>query len=304
MFDPALIAAVLGSLLTAAPLPIEARFEHSLSASDGVLPISGANLAWEPVRDELFATSAGLVRIFNAQGMQVFEFGEEPEVGGILSVGPLAHGDLIALSNFDDGLRLLRLNFRGELLGRIPYTLPAVVGAFTPSILRIADGQLYLCDTQTMKAVVLDTQGAFVTWYDLGALLKVEDVETTGIRGFNIDDAGNLLVTVQPMFSAFVVSPTRTVRAFGVPGSTPGKFNVVGGIASDARGNLYVTDILRAAVMVFDRDFNFLREFGYRGARPQNLLGPEELVVAQDRLYVANGGRRGVSVFTMESKEP
>jgi hypothetical protein len=53
-------------------------------------------------------------------------------------------------------------------------------------------------------------------------------------------------------------------------------------------------------VMIFDRGFNFLGEFGYRGARPENLIVPDDVVVdKKDRVYVAQARRRGVSVFAL-----
>jgi hypothetical protein len=53
--------------------------------------------------------------------------------------------------------------------------------------------------------------------------------------------------------------------------------------------------------MIFDKDFNFIREFGYRGGSPQNLIVPNDIAVdGRDRVYVAQGRRRGVSVFALE----
>jgi hypothetical protein len=56
-------------------------------------------------------------------------------------------------------------------------------------------------------------------------------------------------------------------------------------------------------VMVFDRDFRLLAEFGYRGARPENLIVPDDLAVdGRDRVYVSQGRRRGVSVFSLSGQ--
>jgi hypothetical protein len=52
--------------------------------------------------------------------------------------------------------------------------------------------------------------------------------------------------------------------------------------------------------MVFDKDFNFLIEFGYRGAKPENLITPDDIAVDQrDHVYVSQGRNRGVSVFAL-----
>lgn len=299
-----LLPLILASILAVEPAPAtELVFLHSLASSSGVLPMSGVSLAWEPSHRELYVSGNGLVRVFNEAGMQVFEFGEDPAVGGILSAVPLPGGDLIALSFLEGKLALLRVNFRGEPLGRVALELPEALTGFTPTVLRYVGGKLYLADTGMMQVLVADPQGAFITSYDLGALLSLgTERADNGLRGFNVDSAGNLLVTIQPLFAAYVISPDRTVRTFGTRGSTPGKFNVVGGITRDEGGHFYVADILRSVVMVFGADFKFVREFGYRGNGRGNLAGPDELALGEGRLFVANNARRGVSVFKVEHR--
>jgi DNA-binding beta-propeller fold protein YncE len=87
------------------------------------------------------------------------------------------------------------------------------------------------------------------------------------------------------------------VESFGGPGNLPGKFNVVGSIASDDKGFIYVADLLKSVVMVFDKDFNFQMQFGYRGNERGNLNVPLQVVVMNDKLFVNQARSRGVSVF-------
>lgn len=298
------LAPILASLLAVEPAPAtELVFLHSLASSAGVLPISG-RLAWEPSHQELFVTGHGLVRVFNTAGMQVYEFGEDPAVGSILGAVPLENGDLIALSSLQGKLVLLRVDFRGGLQGTVVLEVPEKLAGFAPSVLRYAGGKLYLADVGQMTVLVVDPSGALLDSYDVAALLSLSDQERadTGLRGFNVDFAGNLLLTIQPLFAAYVISPDRTVRTFGVRGSTPGKFNVVGGITRDAAGNLYVADMLRSVVMVFDANFEFVHEFGYRGKAPGALAGPDEIALGDGQLFVVNNARLGVSVFKVEHR--
>jgi len=94
-----------------------------------------------------------------------------------------------------------------------------------------------------------------------------------------------------------VLSPDGTLRSFGIKGSAPGKFNVISGIAVDEKGYYYVTDILKSAVLVFDKDFRWLKEFGYRGNRPGSLASPVDVAAGGGKIYVSQYARRGVSVF-------
>ncbi|HMN03034.1 MAG TPA: hypothetical protein PKC17_09745, partial [Geobacter anodireducens] len=88
------------------------------------------------------------------------------------------------------------------------------------------------------------------------------------------------------------------VDSFGKRGSAPGKFGVPAGIAADGLGNYYISDKLRCAILVFDRQFKFIHEFGGRGDAPGSLVGPDDLAIdAEGKLYVGQLGKRGVSVF-------
>ncbi len=106
------------------------------------------------------------------------------------------------------------------------------------------------------------------------------------------------------IFKAFVVAPDgASVGQFGQPGSAPGLFGVAGAIVGDDNGNVIVADRQRSAVMVFDKNFRFVTEFGYRGSRPENLIRPGGLAVGSGgRVYVSQLRRRGVSVFTVTSE--
>ena len=100
------------------------------------------------------------------------------------------------------------------------------------------------------------------------------------------------------LFAAFRLSPDGNISGFGRPGSAPGSFNLVGDIVADDQGYYYVADRLKSAVLIFDQDFKFIKDFGYRGILPDNLIGPNYLVLdTKGRLYVSQLKNRGVSVF-------
>ncbi len=119
--------------------------------------------------------------------------------------------------------------------------------------------------------------------------------------GFTADEAGNIFFTIPTLFQVYKFSADGHLTSFGRPGSAAGRFGVIAGVATDAEGNLFVTDKLKCVVMMFDKDFNFVTEFGYRGTRPENLIVPDDIAVdGKDRLYVSQGRRRGISVFALE----
>jgi DNA-binding beta-propeller fold protein YncE len=297
--------APLASMLLASATPpagatFEVPFQHKLSTAFGALPFMEAVLSWDPEQREMYVTGDGSARVFNENGMEVYTFAEDPQVGTISRIAAIEGGDLLAQVYREGRLALVRLNYRGEFIREItPSGVPAgYESAVRQGFMRYQGGRIYLADRGAMRVVVLDLAGACVASWDLAEKIGESDNRADlGVRGFNVDLQGEILFTVQPLFRAFVLSPEGEIRSFGVKGSAPGKFNVVSGIARDDAGNFYVADILKSAVLVFDGELRFVREFGYRGGGEGSLAAPDDLAVGADKLYVSQHARRGVSVF-------
>jgi hypothetical protein len=294
------IAAIALAALPAAA-SVESAFLYRLSDFSGLVATSGAALAWDRHGREVHVVDGGMVRIFDASGMEVHRYGGNRPPGHVMSVAPVADGDVFALVRHGGEAQLWRCDFRGEPRARVelPRLPSSFADGFSPSVLATNDRSLHVADPDSMRVVVLEMNGAFRATLDLATMIGFDERKRldTGISGFSVDLDGNVLFTISPEFSAYVVSPRGEVRKFGSPGSAPGRFNVVGGIASDEAGNLFVTDVLRSVVMVFDRKLEFLHEFGRRGAHDGSLVQPRDIVVGGGRLFVSQNARRGVSVF-------
>jgi hypothetical protein len=277
-------------------------FLFGVSSLTGAIPSSWARLAYDRERDELFVTHGGVVRIFNRLGMEVYSFGADGDLGHVMNVALLENGDLVVLS-FVEGVRqIIRCNYRGDRIETIePRNLPRELTLpFEPDTVVVRGGSLYLAESGRLRVAVLDLTGAFQRWYSLGDILGLDPKarREAAFGGFDVDGDGSLLFTIPTMFTAFVVSPKGQIaRTFGVRGSSPGRFNIVGKLVRDDTGHSYVLDRLRSVVMVFDADLSFLGEFGYRGDDPENLVAPYDLVVGNGKVFVSQARNRGVSVF-------
>jgi hypothetical protein len=300
----ALLLASLSGLagLVLAPAParaFESTYLYNLATTTGNIRSSGLLLAFDDKTKEVFVVGGNQVRIFNETGMETFSFGAEANSGSLVGLAPTETGDLLLLTTYGDRCAVLRANFRGEVVGEVVLkNLPPELAEFRFNALGYARGRIYLADLGAMRLLVVDAEGNYVTFHDLAVMLEVAEKRGDfGIRGFRVAPNGDVLFTVQALFKAYVLSPDGNLRAFGKRGSAPGKFNVITGIAADEQGHYYVADILKSAVLVFDKDFNWLKEFGYRGGRPGNLVSPVDLVVGDGKLYVSQFARRGVAVF-------
>jgi DNA-binding beta-propeller fold protein YncE len=282
---------------------VQGGFVYTLSNFTGPIPYNHSRLAVDPERNEVYVLFQNAVRVFNESGMEVYRFGDDLDLGAIVDVAVDQGGDILLLAYRDTRWEIVRCNYRGELKSTLPLkNLPGGFSDFSPNRMVYRDGSLYLASTTGLKAVIADREGTVKKGFDLFSLFELEEKDRGNVDlvGFNVDRDGNILMTVPVQFRAYVLSPEGKIASFGKAGSGPGRFNIVAGIARDSRGNYLVVDKLKSAVIVFDKRFNFLTDFGYPGRKPGNLVYPEEVVVdGSDRLFVTQMGKRGVSVFRL-----
>jgi len=283
---------------------VRADYLYNLSDFNGAVPCSWVKFAVDSERKEIYVSnpSDSTVRVFNDAGMELYSFGDDGELGNIRDLTLDGNGNLLILSGLGEGFTVIRADFRGEQKGKMAFSNlpPGYLSGFSPDRMVYRDGTLYLVDKNAKRVLVTDQQGAYKTGYDLGEILKLTEKKKrdSAIIGFTVDRDGDLLFTIPVFFSAYVVSPDHKVRSFGVSGSSPGKFNIIGGIVTDSRGYLYVADTLCCVVSVFDKkDFSFKGDFGYRGLDLGGLIAPMELAAMNDKIYVTQSMNRGVSVY-------
>jgi len=291
---------------------VETTFMYTLSNFNGPVPYEWARIRFDESSNEMYVIDPrdNNVRIFNPNGMEIYRFGDDGTLGTISDVAVKNDGNILVLSQKNMQTAIFMCNYRGELLSDVKVqNLSPDFAEFTPDTMFFRHGRLYLLNSQTMKIVVTDSEGYFENGYDIDAIIKSTLVEADDkkkykknqekeIGGFSVDVQGNMLFTIPVLFTAYVLSPDGEITGFGVSGSAPGKFAVIGGIDRDNSGNFYVADLLKSVVLVFDKNFEFQTEFGYRGLNPDNLIGPKHIALDGDgRLYVSQLRNRGISVF-------
>jgi DNA-binding beta-propeller fold protein YncE len=297
---------------------VTASFRFPLSNFSGPVPSQWARLAVDPERNEVYALNqrGNDIRIFNESGMEIHEFGEAFPFASDIAIGE--DGDIFILTRGYQTSAVHLFDYRGEPVSEIaPKNVPAAYSDYTADRLVYRNGSLYLVNSGALVVIVLDAEGYFKEAYDINTALRrhlagderlksvTEDTEWEESRlenlemtGFHVDRRGNIFFTVSVLFSAYLFSIDGELEEFGKAGSAPGKFGVAAGIVSDDSGYIYVSDRLRSVVLVFDRDFRFQTEFGYRGKRPSNLIVPDDLAIdGLGNVYVAQAANRGVSVF-------
>ncbi|MBT1073054.1 hypothetical protein [Pelotalea chapellei] len=219
----------------------------------------------------------------------------------------MSNGQLAMLASKGPLTQLVRCNFRAEPLGVISLSgMPPELVNFSPNRVYAQAGKLYLVSYSNMQVVIVDEQGVFVKGHDFARELGMSEKERdeSGLGGFALDRDGGFLFTIPATAKAYLFTADGTQRVFGRRGSAPGRFGVVTGIATDKAGNILVVDKLRCVVMIFERsNFGFLKEFGNRGTKPGNLIGPDDILVdSQNRAYVSALRKQGISVYQLSQE--
>ena len=283
--------------------PVRGSYIYTLSGFTGAVRQDWSRVAVDRERGEVYALYQNMIRVFNDSGMEVYRFGEDLDLGQIVDLAVDDRGDVLLLTYRDRASMIVRCDYRGRPVSEVPLKgLPEALRDFAPNRMAYQRGSLYLASTMGLAIAVTDREGNFTKAYDLFRLFELEEKDRGGteVSGFSVDADGNVLLSVPVLFRAFVLAPDGSVTAFGKPSSAPGGFNIVGGIARDARGNIVVIDRLKASVLIFDKKLKFITQFAGYGRKPSQLLFPDDVAVGTgDRIYVTQTGKKGISVFKL-----
>ncbi len=303
------MATLLGTLFSSSPAFGEAKgtYLYNLSDFNSVIPYTWARIVVDKARTEIYVLSQNLIRVFNPNGMELYNFGDDLDVGAIVDVTVDSEGNPMLLT-YDPGFEekrkyfVRRCNYRGVPIDAIELKgLPEGFSKFTPTRLIFQNNKLYFSAPSDQKIVVASMDGTFIKGYDIAAILEEEkekDVKEQEPLGFNVDKDGNIYFTLPTLFRVYKITAEGKVSGFGQVGGIPGRFGVIAGVAVDDRGNIFVVDKLKCLVAVFDKDYRFIGEFGYRGYQPGRLIAPDDIAIdSSDRVYVSQAMYRGVSVY-------
>lgn len=286
-----------------------ADFRYRLADFGGPVAVSRPHLSVDDHHGEVYTVFANDVRVFNGTGMEVFRFHSAAELGLVVDLAVVEEGDLLVLSHEAPGSRewfVTRCDYRGRPLERVEFRdWPRTQASAVPDLLFVRGERLVLASLRDLALIETTLSGRVVRTLDLGDLVGIaeEDRATVQVGDLDVDEAGNVAMTLPVLFRVAVVSRDGKVRQFGRAGSGAGNFGNVSGIAARG-GRLYVADRLRHVVMVFDAGtLEFVEEFGNRGDRSGRLVGPSDVAVsAEGEVFVGQAAGRGVSVFQVSSE--
>ena len=121
------------------------------------------------------------------------------------------------------------------------------------------------------------------------------DVST--IRG--VCTLRNNQIVFSDAFSLRVISNSGKLvrRAMGSFGVGPGQFNIPAGVTANSQDCIFVADSQNNRVQKLSTDGRFLMSYGTSGNKAATLNHPEDVAVADTRLFVVDSGNHRIQVF-------
>jgi DNA-binding beta-propeller fold protein YncE len=170
------------------------------------------------------------------------------------------------------------------------------------------DGTKYVADLIRNAILVFDAEERFVTLFSSADLNPV-GLAVSGNELYVCDFKGQC-VKVLDRFKGTLL------RSFGKPevwknekgeeegnAGDDGKFVKPLSIAVDSKGNVFVTDVLKACIQKFTKDGEFLQVFGTYGRTPGSTYRPKHLRVdSEGSVYVVDAAFNNVQAFDEEGK--
>ena len=301
----AALAALFASPVIAGP--VELTYLHDLADFTGRIPYSDARVVVDAPRSEVYTVYGNEIRVFNKAGMEIYRFEMDFSVGRVADLGIESGGDILMLlyaSGAVEGAKqwwLLRADFRGRPMGELAVDQSGDAKGLLPNRLLLRAGRIWLLSQGQMRAASYFPDGKLERVLDLAELAGLSDEERVSaeVNGMDIGSDGTVVFAVPVQFRVHAIDPGGGVRSFGRSGSAAGNFGVLGDVALDAEGNIFLSDRQRSVVMVFNREFRLLREAD-RISNREWLARPGALAIdPAGRLYVSQVRNRGVAVFAI-----
>ena len=159
-----------------------------------------------------------------------------------------------------------------------------------------ADGTKYVADPVRGQVVVFDRNDAYLRAIGEPGSWKPVDAAPFGDRLYVADNA-NGLVKVFDKLSG------ELLKTIGDQGDPAERLDRPTNLAFDRDGHLYVTDIGRFQVVVFDRDGHFQRTVGKIGDNPGHFARPKGTAIDRDGLlYAVDAAFNNVQIFSPEGR--
>lgn len=165
-----------------------------------------------------------------------------------------------------------------------------------PLNIYIDDGTKYVADNIADAVFVFDRNNTLTAI--LGKELKIKplDIVVRGQSCYVTDFNSNQVVVFDKRTGA-------EITRIGKEGDEEEQFKLIGDLALDQQGNVYVTDKLKGQIIKFDKSGMFQRTFGRLGDNIDEFIRPKGIDIdMQGRIWVADAATEVVKILGPEGR--
>lgn len=152
------------------------------------------------------------------------------------------------------------------------------------------DGQIYVAESERGAIVVFDAQERYSRSMGFQKFKPV----ALAIHGNRLYATDMLAQAVQ----VFDRTTGKQIGTIGTVGDNDGQFRLPMGVATDAKGDVYVVDMMRGRLQKFSPDGQFLLAGGAMGDSAGTFARPKHITVDRDGIiYVVDAAFQNVQLF-------
>ncbi len=170
----------------------------------------------------------------------------------------------------------------------------------SPRAVALAQGKIYIADTDAHRVVVLDPDGKTVlSWGTKGD----KPGQFKSPAGISVDEQGRVYVsdTGNHRIQVFDAGG-KVIRSFGVKGSGPKEFNTPSGLYAQ-RGFVYVADTGNSRVQVFSSDGIFIRVIEVKSKKDEMKKPVAVAADVQNRIYALDADMNMIRIFDHDGNQ-
>jgi sugar lactone lactonase YvrE len=190
------------------------------------------------------------------------------------------------------------LDATGKVQKKLGASNASTAGQFDEPSSVIADsaGNFFVADYGLDRIQKFDVAGKLILTIDQKAVTQ----------GFTphfiaLDSAGNIYAAGSSNVVKF--SPTgKLMLSFGKDGKEDGQFNIISGLAVDAKGNIYVGDIDRLIIQKFDPSGSFIEKYSIKEKSDDQAFVISMAFDKDGSMYVGRGAGNGILVLGPDGK--
>ena len=230
-----------------------------------------------------------------ASGFEKLVFGREAEATDLINkpYGVAMRGGTIYICDIRNDC-VMAMDLRKQQ-SRILGTSGAALLKQPVGIAIAEDGELYIADADQGSILVFDASERYsrvmgVPKFKPGGIAVFGDrVYATNLTGQNVQ-----------VFDRRSGEPSGTI---GSVGDADGQFRLPLGIATDSKGNIWVTDMMRCRIQKFSPDGKLITAFGELGDYRGSFARPKHIAVdSEDIVYVVDAAFQNVQMFDGQNR--